>query len=70
MQHILTFLQDLDRLYCSETLREYEQTLQIAEHQVQETFPGFTIAYADISTVGSDREQHGGMRHVLLPQEK
>jgi hypothetical protein len=30
MQAILDALRDLDRLYCSDTLIEYEQTLQTA----------------------------------------
>ena len=67
-QDILPLLQDLDRLYCSNTLTEYEQTLQTVAEQVAQTFPGFTIAYAEIYTAGSERYQHGGMRHVLLPQ--
>ena len=67
MQLILTLLQDLDRLYSSDSLSEYEQTLQKAVERVQQTFPGFTIAYAEITTAGAERKQHGGMHHVLLP---
>ncbi len=67
MQPLLTLLEELDRLYCSETLSEYEQTLHHLEQQVQQIFPGFTIAYAEIAIVGCKREQHGGMRHVLVP---
>ncbi len=69
-QDILTFLQDLDRLYCSGSLTEYEATLQTAEQQVNLLLPGFTIAYAEIATVGQERSAHGGMRHVLLPAER
>ena len=67
LQHILTGLQELDRIYRSDSLEEYEQTWQSVEQQVQQTFPGFTIAYAEIHNAGSEREAHGGMRHVLLP---
>jgi hypothetical protein len=67
MQPIPTLLQDLDRLYRSYSLAEYEQTLQTVEQQVQQLYPGFTIAYAEIATAGAEREPHGGMRHVLLP---
>ena len=67
LQHILIDLQELDRIYRSASIEAYEQTWQSVEQQVQQTFPGFTIAYAEIYTVGSEREAHGGMRHVLLP---
>ena len=67
MKQFTALLQDLDCLYRSDALAEYEQTLQTAAEQVSQTFPGFTIAYAEIYTVGSDRYAHGGMRHVLLP---
>jgi len=63
MPQIVILLQELDCLYYSEPLEEYEKTLQTAIQQVQQTFPGFTIAYAEIATVGEQREQHGGMRH-------
>ena len=69
MNDILTLLQNLDRLYCSETLSEYEQILHTIEQQVKQTFPGFTVAYAEIYTAGSERYQHGGMRHVLVPEK-
>ena len=68
MQQLLTLLSDLDRLYHDGSLAEYEQTLQTAIKQVQQTFPGFTIAYAEIATIGEERYLHGGMRHVLLAQ--
>lgn len=68
MQHIFTSLQELDRLYRADSLTEYEKTWQTIEQQVQLTLPGFTIAYAEIYTAGSERYFHGGMRHVLLPQ--
>ena len=67
MQDISTLLQELDRFYSSDSLREYEQTLQIATQQVETLFPGFTIAYAEIAMAGAERKQHGGMHHVLLP---
>ncbi len=65
LQHIITGLQELDRIYCSDTLTEYEQAWQSVEQQVHLAFPGFTIAYAEIYTAGQEREAHGGMRHVL-----
>lgn len=68
MNQFTTLLQEFDRLYYSDSLEEYEQTLQTAEQQVQQALPGFTIALAEIYTVGSERKVHGGMRHVLLPQ--
>ena len=67
-EHILTSLRELDSLYHTGTLRKYEQTWQTVEQQVQQSFPGFTIAYAEIYTAGAEREAHGGMRHVLLPK--
>jgi hypothetical protein len=67
MQHIQTLLQELDRLYHSDTLAEYETKWQIIAQQIQHVFPGFTIAYAEIYNSGSEREAHGGMRHVLAP---
>ena len=67
MKNFTTLLQDLDRLYYSASIDEYEQTLQIAAEQVTQAFPGFTIAYAEIYTAGIERISHGGMRHVLLP---
>ena len=67
-KQLLTRLHDLDTLYHSGSLQAYEQTWQSVEQQVQQTFPGFTIAYAEIHNAGSEREAHGGMRHVLLPQ--
>jgi len=70
MQPIHILLQDLERLYSSDSLREYEQTLQTVAQQVETLFPGFTIAYAEIYTIGEDRQQHGGMRHVLLLQQE
>lgn len=68
MQQFTTLLQDLDQLYYSD-IADYEQTLQIVAEQVQQTFPGFIIAYAEIDTAGAERKVHGGMRHVLVPQQ-
>jgi hypothetical protein len=70
MQAIQTLLSDLDRLYCSDTLTEYEQILQTTTQQVEQTFPGFTIALAEIYTAGPKRQAHGGMRHVLMPKQR
>ena len=68
MQPIPTLLEDLDRLYSSSPLEEYEQTLQIATQQVETLFPGFTIAYAELSNSGIERIPDGSMHHVLLPK--
>ena len=70
MKDVTTLLDELDRLYHADSLTEYEQTLQTVAQQVHQTFPGFTIAYAEIATAGAARQQHGGMRHVLLPQQE
>ena len=70
MQDILVSLQELDRLYCSSSLTEYEQTWQRVEQQVRLVLPGFTIAYAEVYMAGQEREAHGGMRHVLFPLER
>ena len=67
MNHVLTLLHQLDQLYHEASLSDYEQTLQATVEQVQQTFPGFTIAYAEISTSGAERNLHCGMRHVLVP---
>lgn len=69
-QFLLTSIQELDRLYYSDSFTEYEQTLQTICQKLQQTLPGFTIAYAEIYTAGPERDAHGGMRHVLLPQQE
>jgi hypothetical protein len=69
MQHILTQLQELDNLYCSDSFEVYDKTWQTVEQQVQQTLPGFTIAYAEIYNSGNERKALGGMRHVLLPTQ-
>lgn len=68
MEQIRNSLQELDRLYHSDTLAEYETKWQIVAQQIQQEFSGLTIAYAEIFNAGSEREAHGGMRHVLLPK--
>ncbi len=69
--HILfTLLQELDRLYTSETLQEYEEAVISVGRHVGERYPGFTVAYAEIYNAGADREPLGSMRHVLLPTER
>ena len=60
-------LYELDKLYHTAPLAIYETALQAAITQIERAFPGFTIAYAEIYAAGSQREAHGGMRHVLLP---
>lgn len=68
MHLIYTLLNELDTLYTAETLGEYEEALTIVERKVQHVMPGFTIAYAQLATVGSEREQSGRMAHVLAPE--
>lgn len=36
--------------------------------QVEQEFPGFTIAYAEIYNSGIARMADGSLHHVLLPQ--
>lgn len=67
---VLASLRELDCLYHTGTLDVYEQTWQHVEGIIQHLFPGFTIAYAELATAGSDRTAHGGMRHVLVPTER
>ena len=68
--HILDLLQELDSLYYECHLAAYEQQLQVAAKLVEHTFPGCTIAHAEIYTAGATREKLGSMRHVLLPVER
>jgi hypothetical protein len=65
--NILPLLCQLDEVYHDGNLDTYEQTLQTVAQQVHKLLPGFTVAYAEIYTVGSEREPLGSMRHVLLP---
>jgi hypothetical protein len=68
MNPFTTLLQELDRLYYSVSIEEYEQTLQTMVQQVQEAIPGFTIGYAELYTSGSERTSDGSMHHVLVPK--
>ena len=68
MQHILTTLQELDRLYSSDTLAEYEIKWQIAAQQISQELPDFNIAYAELYNSGIERIPDGSMHHVLLPK--
>jgi hypothetical protein len=67
MQHILTGLQELDRLYQQDCLEAYEQLWQSVAQQVQHAFPGFTIAYAELYNSGISRLSDTTMSHVLVP---
>ena len=71
MQDILLSLQELDRVYHADTfdVEAYEHMWLSVEQQVRLVYPGFTIAYAEVYTTGSERQAHGGMRHVLFPLE-
>jgi hypothetical protein len=68
MPHIYLFLQELDRLYHAGDIDQYEQYWQNACQHAERYFPGFTIAYAELSNSGIDRIPDGSMRHVLLPK--
>lgn len=63
-------LQELDELYYTVPLAIYEATLQLAIAQLERMFPGFTIAFAEIYTIGSARQAHGGMCHVIMLEER
>ncbi len=65
--NILTSLAQLDSLYFAGNLQAYEQTWLEVTQQIEQTLPGFTLAYAEISNAGEEREPLGSMRHVLLP---
>ena len=69
MQHILTQLQELDRLYDQDSLELYEKHWQETAKHIQHTFLGFTIAYAEIYNSGVSRLSDAAMRHVLVPQQ-
>ncbi len=68
MENIFILLQELDRLYYADTKALYECKWQMVARRIQQAFPGFTLAYAELSTEGVDRQAHSGMRHVLLPK--
>ncbi len=63
-------LEELDELYYTAPLVLYEATLQLEIAQLEQILPGFTIAFAEIFTIGSERQAHGGMRHVFMPVER
>ena len=63
-------LKELDELYYTAPLALYESTLQLEIAQLEQVLPGFTIALAEIFTVGVERKQHGGMMHVFMPVER
>ena len=63
-------LYELDELYYTAPLAIYESALQSAINQLEQAFPGFTVAFAEIYTTGSKRQAHGGMRHVIMPTER
>ena len=67
MQHILTNLQELDRLYHEDSLDAYEKLWQQTARLVRHTLPGFTIAYAELYNSGMSRLSDTAMRHVLVP---
>ncbi len=70
MQHILVSLQELDQLYHQDSIELYETHRQETAKLIQQSFPGFTIAYAELYNSGSSRLADGSMRHVLVPQQR
>ncbi len=68
MRHILTLLQELDRLYEKDSLELYEKQWQETAKLIQRMFPGFTIAYAELFNSGVCRLSDAAMRHVIVPQ--
>ena len=66
MPHIYLFLHELDQLYHAGDLDLYEQYWLKACQHAEHFFPGFTIAYAELYNASSERELHGGVRHVLV----
>ena len=62
-------LQELNDLHYTSSGAVYETALQKAIEQLQQVFPDFTIAFAEIWSEGSSQPLHGGMRHVLMPIE-
>ena len=67
MQHILTNLQELDRLYHEDSLDAYEKLWQQTARLVRHTLPGFTIAYAELYNSSVSRLSDAAMSHVLVP---
>jgi hypothetical protein len=68
MKHFTTLLQELDHLYNAGDIDQYEQYWQQACQHAEHFFPGFTIAYAELSNSGIERIPDGSMRHVLVPK--
>ncbi len=68
MKHFTTLLQELDELCHAGDLDQYEQYYQKACLQAEHFFPGFTIAYAELSNSGIERVPDGSMCHVLVPK--
>jgi hypothetical protein len=55
IESMLTSLRQLDTLYHSDSSKESEAALQNVVQWMQELFPGLTIAYAELHTVGGKR---------------
>jgi hypothetical protein len=62
---IFTLLLELDQLYHSDDLSQYEQKWQSL---AQQAFPGLTIAYAELYNSGVSRLSDAAIRHMLVPQ--
>jgi len=70
MQHIHVSLQELDQLYHQDSIGLYETHWQETAKLIQQSFPGFTIAYAELYNSGSSRLAGGAMHHVLVPLQR
>lgn len=63
-------LQMLDNLYYSVPTAEYEKALREVEAGLKTTMPDFTIAFAELHTVGPERYHEGRMAHVFVPKKE
>jgi hypothetical protein len=62
-------LRKLDELYYSAPTLEYEKFLKEVVEGLKVTLPDFTVAYAEIWTIGPERHHEGRMAHVFVPRK-
>jgi hypothetical protein len=69
MKHFKTIEEiDTSILYSLELASSVSVLFFTTAQLVEQEFPGFTIAYAELQNFGIEREADGSMRHVLLPK--
>ena len=69
MKHFKTIEKiDTGILYSLELASSVSVLFFTTAQQVEQEFPGFTIAYAELYNAGIDRTSDGSMHHVLLPK--